>query len=48
MDQNKKIKKQKGVLSVVEIKQLVHDIFKNKKVDEKMVARSKKKHGRRN
>ena len=44
MDQ-KKIKKQKGVLSVVEIKQLVQDVFKNENKNEKMVVRSRKKYG---
>ena len=47
MGDQKKIKKQKGVLSVVEIKQLVQQVFKYKNKNEKMVVRSKKKHGSR-
>ena len=45
MDDQKKIKKQNGVLSVVEIKKLVEDVFKNKKKDGKMVSGKKQKHG---
>ena len=42
-----KIKTQKGVLSVEEIKILVNDIFKNKKKDGKMVSGKRPKHGHR-
>ena len=46
MDDQKKIKKQNGVLSVVEIKKIVEHIFKNKKKDDKLVDGKKQKHGR--
>ena len=45
MDDQKKIKKQNGVLSVVEIKKLVEDVFKNKNKNGKMVSGKKQKHG---
>tara|TARA_R110002051_G_scaffold304434_1_gene373778 strand:+ start:299 stop:439 length:141 start_codon:yes stop_codon:yes gene_type:complete len=44
---NEKIKKQKGVLSVEEIKNLVKDIFKKRKKDGKMVSGQKQKHGQK-
>ena len=45
IDNEKKIKKKNGVLSVVEIKKLVEQVFKNKKKNGKMVSGKKQKHG---
>ena len=45
MDNEKKIKKKNGVLSVVEIKKIVEHVFKNKKNNEKLVDGKKQKHG---
>ena len=48
MGDEKKLKKQNGVLSVVEVKNLVKQVFKNKKKNGKMVSGQKQKYGKQN